>query len=163
MIQALEPHWTVIFHDDFDPEFDSFPEDARDALLEAAEAVRIAGPKTGRPHVDTLVGSKHGNMKELRYKAGNGTQVWRAAFAFDTEQQAVVLVAAEKQGSQGQRFYKALIKKADKRFDDHLKKLEEAKQEREKNEKRGKKAAAGKAGMVKGAKSSKTVVGKSKK
>ena len=145
MAETLKPRWTVIFHDDFDPEFDSFPEDARDALLEAAEAVRLAGPKAGRPHVDTLLGSKHSNMKELRYKAGNGTQVWRAAFAFDPDRQGVVLVAAEKQGTDGPRFYKSLIKKADQRFDAHLRKLQQARTERTQNGRPVKKAAAGKA------------------
>src|SRR3546814_4259362 len=35
------------------------------------------------PHADTLGGSKHTNMKELRFNADGG--VWRVAFAFDPE------------------------------------------------------------------------------
>jgi hypothetical protein len=34
-----------------------------------------------RNHADTLKGSKHANMKELRFEASGGE--WRAAFAFD--------------------------------------------------------------------------------
>ena len=30
------------------------------------------GPQLGRPHVDTLEGSKHPNMKELRFDAADG-------------------------------------------------------------------------------------------
>lgn len=73
----------------------------------------------------TLKGSKHENMKELRFKAKNGTQVWRAAFAFDPQRKGTVLVAADKQGTVEKSFHKKLIKIADKRFDAHLKSLSE--------------------------------------
>ena len=75
--------WNVLFHDEFDAEFEDLAEDVQDNLLAAAEAVQIAGPKAGRPHVDNLSGSKHANMKELRFTAHGGREVWRAAFAFD--------------------------------------------------------------------------------
>jgi hypothetical protein len=55
--------WTVEFHDDFEVEFDSMDEDIQDGLLAAAKAVQLAGPKAGRPHVDTLAGSKHSHLK----------------------------------------------------------------------------------------------------
>ena len=119
--------WEMILHDDFDPEYEAFSEDEKDALLAAMEAVELAGPQTGRPHVDTLNGSKHANMKEMRYKVGNGTQIWRAAFAFDPQKKGIVLVAADKQGISADKFYKALIKKADERFDKHLARLKKAK------------------------------------
>ena len=54
--------WSVLFHDEFDAEFEGFDEDVQDELLESAKAVQTAGPKAGRPHVDTLAGSKHANM-----------------------------------------------------------------------------------------------------
>ncbi len=57
-------------------------------------------------------------MKELRFKANNG--VWRIAFAFDPERRAIVLVGGDKSGVSSNAFYKKLIKKADKRFDNHL-------------------------------------------
>lgn len=113
--------WNISFHDDFDPEFDEFTQDVRDNLLAAVRAVQMAGPKAGRPHVDTLKGSKHANMKELRFTAHDGTQVWRVAFAFDPRRNGIVLVGGDKQGKDEKRFYKALIKVADARFDAHLK------------------------------------------
>ena len=54
------------------------------------------GPQLGRPYVDTLKGSKHANMKEIRFSAADGE--WRAAFAFDPERNAIVLVAGDKSG-----------------------------------------------------------------
>lgn len=61
-------------------------------------------------------------MKELRFNADNG--VWRVAFAFDPDRQAILLVAGDKAGVAQKRFYKNLIKIADARFDTHLKKGE---------------------------------------
>ena len=80
--------------------------------------LKVVGPQLGRPHADTLSGSRHANMKELRFTAAGG--VWRTAFAFDPERQAIVLVAGDKAGTAQKRFYKALIAKADRRYDDHL-------------------------------------------
>jgi hypothetical protein len=71
----------------------------------------------------TLVGSRHANMKELRFRAADG--VWRVAFAFDPTRQAILLVAGDKAGVAQKRFYTALIRKADGRFTEHLKRLKE--------------------------------------
>ena len=49
--------------------------------------------------------------------------VWRVAFAFDTERQAIVLVAGDKSGVSQKRFYKALIDTADARYASHLRSL----------------------------------------
>ncbi len=113
--------WTVANHDDFDPEFEALPEPVQDALLSAALVLAEIGPMLGRPHVDTLVGSRYRNMKELRFDADNG--VWRVAFAFDPERQAILLVAGDKAGVAQKRFYRALIAKADKRLAGHLESL----------------------------------------
>ena len=59
-------------------------------------------------------------MKELRYDAHAGQQVWRAAFAFDPERRAVILVAGAKQGKSEVQFYKQLIAVADQRYASHL-------------------------------------------
>jgi hypothetical protein len=89
------------------------------SYLEAhARLLEEFGPHLGRPRVDTLKGSKHANMKELRFDAANG--VWRVAFAFDPKRKAILLVCGDKSGSSEKRFYNQLIKKADERFDNHL-------------------------------------------
>lgn len=57
---------------------------------------------------------------------------WRgrkpAALTFDPNQQAVILCAAEKQGVPKREFYKALIAKADRRFDDELNRIKEGRE-----------------------------------
>ena len=122
-MEIFSVNWGMQFHDEFENEFETFAEDVQDNLLAAAKAVQIAGPKAGRPHVDTLDGSKHANMKELRFTAHGGREVWRAAFAFDPHRTAVVLVAADKQGKNQKLFYKRLIKIADRRFNVYLQKV----------------------------------------
>ncbi len=62
-------------------------------------------------------------MKELRFKIIDG--VWRIAFAFDPERKAILLVGGNKVGVNQKRFYKQLIAKADKRFENHLNQLKE--------------------------------------
>lgn len=113
--------WTVTFHEDFDREFESLPESVQDGLLAHAGLLKEFGPGLGRPRVDTLKGSRHRNMKELRFEAADG--VWRFAFAFDPNRQAIVLVGGDKSGVSEKRFYRQLIKKADDRFDDHISRI----------------------------------------
>lgn len=101
-------------HDDFDPEFEAMPQMVRLELLAMTALLEVYGPALGRPHADTLTGSRHANMKELRFTADNG--VWRVAFAFDPLRRAVLLVAGDKAGVSQSRFYKRLIAKADRRY-----------------------------------------------
>jgi len=117
--------WTIVFHPEFEPEFDRLDPVVQDELLAQAALLEVFGPRLGRPRVDTLKNSDHANMKELRFSAADG--VWRAAFAFDPRQQAILLVAGTKQGVNEVRFYRQLIRKADQRFDRHLARLNERK------------------------------------
>jgi hypothetical protein len=110
--------WTVLYHDDFVAELEALDESVQDELFARVSVLEAVGPTLGRPHADTLTGSKYTNMKELRFKADGG--VWRAAFAFDPKRRAIILVAGDKAGIAQPRFYKGLIAKADKRFADHL-------------------------------------------
>ena len=110
--------WEVEFHRDFDPEFDALPDDVQSELRAHALLLEQFGPQLGRPRVDTLKGSHHANMKELRFDAADG--VWRVAFAFDPKRNAVLLIAGDKSGGGENRFYRQLIATADERFDEHL-------------------------------------------
>ncbi len=120
--------WTVEFDAAFDPEFDALPTSVRDELLAQVNVLEALGPALGRPRVDTLKGSRHSNMKELRFGADNG--VWRVAFAFDPRRKAIVLVAGDKSGVSERRFYRTLINKADQRFDAHLDRLKHGRRSR---------------------------------
>lgn len=113
--------WTVAFAEEFVAEVAALEKQVRRELLATARLLEIVGPQLGRPHVDTLNGSKYTNMKELRFSAGDG--VWRVAFVFDPQRNAILLVAGDKSGTSQARFYERLIKKADLRYMAHLKRI----------------------------------------
>ncbi|MDX2222333.1 MAG: type II toxin-antitoxin system RelE/ParE family toxin [Rhodospirillaceae bacterium] len=113
--------WSVAIAPEFEPEINAMDRRVRIELLAQAELLAEFGPSLGRPRVDTLKGSKHANMKELRFDAGDG--VWRAAFAFDPQRRAIILAAGDKSGVSEKRFYRRLIALADKRFGAHLSRI----------------------------------------
>jgi len=76
------------------------------------ELLQRKGPGLGRPSADTITGSRHPNMKELR--VGNT----RALFAFDSHRRAVLLVAGDK-SNDWKGWYKRNIPVADRMFDAH--------------------------------------------
>ena len=114
-------NWIVEIGDEFEPEFDALHEDVRTEILALSRVLQQFGPKLGRPRVDTLNGSRHANMKELRFSAAAGE--WRVAFAFDTKRKAILLAAGDKSGVSKKRFYRELLQRADDRFDAHLARL----------------------------------------
>ena len=108
------------------------PEDVQDELLACVVLLERFGPMLGRPRVDTLNGSRHANMKELRFSACGGA--WRFAFAFDPQRRAILLCGGDKSGRSEKRFYMQLIARADSRFDAHVAKparLEQAGRKRQ--------------------------------
>ena len=119
--------WTVLFHDAFDAEFEALVEELQDELLAHAKLLAEFGPNLGRPTVDTLKGSRHTNMKELRFSWSG--QIWRVAFAFDPLRQAILLVGGDKGGTDQRRFYKRLLAVADARYDEHLSTLSQTNKE----------------------------------
>lgn len=121
--------WDILFDDDFATEFEALAEPLQDELLAHALLLRDFGPGLGRPTVDTLKGSKHTNMKELRFAWAG--EVWRVALAFDPKRQAILLVGGDKGGVDQRRFYKRLIAIADERFNEHLASLKASSKEQQ--------------------------------
>jgi len=113
--------WTVLFDETFATELADFDLEVRMELGAMLALLRQYGPQLARPHADTLKGSRHANMKELRFNTVGG--VWRVAYAFDPERAAILLVAGDKSGTSERRFYRQLIDTADRRFDDHIRAL----------------------------------------
>ena len=113
--------WDVRFDAAFAAEAKGFARAAQLEIAALAGLLRQFGPQLKRPHCDTLNGSKHANMKELRFTLPDGA--WRIAFAFDPERQAILLVGGSKSGTNERQFYKDLIRVADERFSAHLKTL----------------------------------------
>ncbi len=109
--------WRVQIAEEFEPEFFALQQEVQDTILTLTRLLRQFGPQLGRPQVDTLNGSRHPNMREIRFSAAGGE--WRVAFAFDPVRRAMLFVA----GDSERRFYRELIREADERFDRHLARL----------------------------------------
>lgn len=107
------------------PEYGELLEEVQDELLAIIEVLEQIGPQLGRPRVDTLNGSRHANMKELRFDDAGG--VWRFAFAFGPERRAIILCGDDKSGSNERRFYRRLIAKADARSEAHVARIKSQK------------------------------------
>lgn len=115
--------YRVKFHYQFVPEWRALDLSVKERIGEILDQLEDEGSFLGRPEVDTLNGSKHAQMKEIRAKIGR--EVWRFAFAFDPVQRAVILCGGEKQGKDQRLFYKRLVAKADGRFDDWLERIKD--------------------------------------
>ncbi len=115
--------WNVLFDSVFAAEAKGF---ARPVQIEIAALVgllRQFGPQLRRPYCDTLKGSSHANMKELRFTLPDGE--WRIAFAFDPRRRAILLVGGSKSGVSQRQFYRDLVRLADGRFSAHLKAMDQ--------------------------------------
>ena len=91
---------------------------SNEQVVAALELLAQFGPALGRPYVDSIHGSKHKNMKELR-PGSSGRSELRVLFAFDVQRRAILLVAGDKQG-QWDAWYQRSIPIADRKFDEHL-------------------------------------------
>ena len=97
-------------------------DDSREQVVAAVDLLEEHGPHLGRPLVDTVSGSRHRRMKELR-PGSSGSSELRILFAFDPGRQAILLVAGDKSGN-WKSWYRRNIPLADDLFDEHLRTLE---------------------------------------
>lgn len=96
---------------------DALDDDSADQVLAALTILREVGPALGRPLVDTVTGSRHKNMKELR-PGSRGRSELRVLFAFDPVRRAILLVAGDKAGN-WTKWYRTNIPLADSLLDQH--------------------------------------------
>jgi hypothetical protein len=97
---------------------DNLDEEEYDNVVAALEQFEEHGPVTRRPFVDTLEGSQHPNMKELRPRATKGGSHIRILFAFDIQSRAILLVAGDKAGN-WRKWYATNVPIADRLFTEH--------------------------------------------
>lgn len=107
--------WEVEYTDQFEAWWDSLDVEDQADIDVAVQALKVYGPGLGRPFVDTLKGSRHRNMKELRPL---GTAI-RILFAFDPRRTAILLIGGDKT-NRWRDWYEAMIPMADQLYDEHL-------------------------------------------
>lgn len=110
--------WAVEFTDQFLDWWSELHETDQERVGAAVEVLRDRGPGLGRPYVDTLRGSRHRNMKELRPRGGH----LRVLFAFDPRRTAILLLGGDK-ADLWQRWYTETVPMADTLYDEYLDEL----------------------------------------
>src|SRR5205814_10189846 len=83
------------------------------------------GPTLPTPHSDTIVSSRHSNMKELRGKVDE--RQLRVLYAFDPRRTAILLIGGDKTGDP--KWYERFVPVADDLFDRHLKDIDRRRKE----------------------------------
>jgi hypothetical protein len=106
--------WSAERTAEFDEWWKTLTDSEQRKVVASVEALQEIGPTAGRPLVDSVEGSRHSNMKELRV-----TQTMRIFFAFDPTRVAILLIGGDKAGKT-KRFYKQMIPVADSIYEQHL-------------------------------------------
>jgi hypothetical protein len=109
--------WKSERTNEFEEWWEKLTELEQSEVLSSIEFLEEGGPSTGRPSVDSVKGSSHSNMKELR-----ATRTIRVFFAFDPRRVAILLIGGDKAGKT-KRFYRQMVSKADKIYDVHLRRI----------------------------------------
>lgn len=113
--------WQVEFTDEFEQWWRGLDEDEQESMTATIILLETLWPGLARPHADTVKGSKHSNMKELRTQ--HQGRPLRTLFAFDPRRSAILLIGGDKTGDK--RFYERMIPEADRLYDEHLEELKE--------------------------------------
>lgn len=111
--------WEVEYTDQFEEWWHSLQDVQQDAVAAAVEILEDSGPSLGRPLGDTIKGSRHSNMKELR---PGTTGILRVLFAFDPRRHAILLIGGDKTG-RWHEWYDEILPVADDLYDAHLQAL----------------------------------------
>lgn len=107
--------WPLWATDEFRTWFDGLPESAAIAVDAKIQLLAETGPALGRPHADTLKGTRYPNLKELRIS--HAGHAYRVLFAFDPRRAVVLLLGGSKTG---RRWYAAAIPAAEKLYREYL-------------------------------------------
>ncbi len=108
--------WNVEYTDEFFAWWETLTEDEQEDISACVNQLIDRGPQLGRPYVDSVNGSRHSNMKELRTQSGGNPL--RTFFVFDPTRSAVLLIGGNKRGDK--RFYDRMIPIADDLYDEFL-------------------------------------------
>ena len=100
--------WNVKATDEYLTWFSTLPEFDKEEINYKTHLLEKFGPNLGRPHADTLKGSKIKNLKELRVKTDE--HLYRISYYFNKKRNGLLLTAGDKKGKDEDLFYKKLLK-----------------------------------------------------
>jgi hypothetical protein len=113
--------WEVEVSDEFIEWYDALDVQEWESVNGAVEKLALYGPTLGRPYVDTLVGSRYPNMKELRVQ--HHGRPYRILFTFDPRRNAYLILGGDKSGDAN--WYLLAIRRADAIYALHLEEIGE--------------------------------------
>jgi hypothetical protein len=112
--------WSIEVTDEFQSWVEGLTLAEQETIGRKVDLLEEKGPSLGRPHVDTLKGSKIKNLKELRIQ--HAGKPYRVLFVFDPHQTGILLVGGRKSDN---KWYKTAIPEAEKIYEQYLKEIEE--------------------------------------
>lgn len=107
----------VVATDDFQRWSDGLDPELRAKVHAAISRVASAGPTLGRPRVDVIHGTRLRKLKEARVDRGT-----RLLFAFDSNQNLVMLLGGDKTGTWN-RWYPKRVQLAERLYQDHERRI----------------------------------------
>ena len=111
--------WGVEYTDQFEEWWNGLDSAEQEDVAAKVGLLEECGPALGRPHVDTIRGSRYPNMKELIVQ--HAGRPYRILFAFDPRRSAILLIGGDKTGRD--RWYEEYVPRADRLYDQHLETL----------------------------------------
>ncbi|BDB13361.1 type II toxin-antitoxin system RelE/ParE family toxin [Acidithiobacillus ferrooxidans] len=109
-------NWDVEYTDEFGEWWELLTTAEQESVRASVKLLGDLGPHLGFPHSSGVLGSRHGNMRELRVQ--HAGRPYRILFAFDPRRCAILLLGGDKTGND--RWYDENVPVADQLYDEHL-------------------------------------------
>lgn len=111
--------WEVEYTDQFGQWWSDLSEGEQDAVEARVRLLMEHGPQLPFPFSSSVIGSRHGHMRELRVQS-SGRPI-RVMYAMDPRRTSILLIGGHK--TSGRRFYDEYTSIADRLYDEHLEEL----------------------------------------
>ena len=111
--------WEVEYTDQFGQWWNDLSEGEQDAVEARVGLLMEHGPQLPFPFSSSVIGSRHGHMRELRVQS-SGRPI-RVLYAMDPRRTSILLIGGHKTSSR--RFYDEYTSIADRLYDEHLEEL----------------------------------------
>ncbi len=118
--------WDVEYTSEFGAWWESLDEGEQESVDASVRLLEELGPALPYPYSSDIRGSRHGNLRELRIQ--HKGEPYRVLYAFDPRRVALLLIGGKKGGDA--RWYGKHVLIAEKIYEEHLKALEEEREEK---------------------------------
>ena len=103
--------------DEFEEWFDALDDKDERSVIKYVEMLAIDGVKLGFPYSSAIKGADF-PLRELRVQSGG--KPLRVFYAFDPEQDVLLIIGGDKSGAGDKRFYKRMVTLSEKLWSEYL-------------------------------------------